>query len=157
MELAYQEYVKRLNYDPYQWPPDMSLAELHSRVSEQGPINPAGVKCPCCNFQSKKNFDGWIMRDINEDCRGYGTAIPAFFGLLMYYTIAIFIVICLNTVYPLWAVYYTCEDLIQAQAGAQSCLQFGLFYYIDLNTEFDVLTANGDENVVRVIIGLCRI
>ena len=33
MELAYQEYVKRLNYDPYQWPPDISLAELHSRVS----------------------------------------------------------------------------------------------------------------------------
>lgn len=43
-----------------------------------------------------------------KDCKGYGTAIPAFFGLLMYYIFAILFVICLNTIYQMWAVYYTC-------------------------------------------------
>jgi hypothetical protein len=66
MELAYQDYVTRLSYEPFRWPPDISLAELHSRVSEQGPINPVGVRCPCCNFQSKLEFTGWIKRDIAE-------------------------------------------------------------------------------------------
>jgi hypothetical protein len=66
MNFSYQKYVERMNYEPYQWPPDISLAELHSRVSEQGPVNDIGVRCPCCNFQSKKKFKGWIMRDIAE-------------------------------------------------------------------------------------------
>ncbi len=66
MNFNYQLYVNRLNYDPYQWPPDISLAELHSRVSEQGPINENGVKCPCCQYQSKKKFKGWFWRDIHE-------------------------------------------------------------------------------------------
>jgi hypothetical protein len=66
MNFSYQLYVNRMNYQPFQWPPDISLAELHSRVSEQGPVNDQGVKCPCCGFQSKKKFKGWIMRDIAE-------------------------------------------------------------------------------------------
>jgi hypothetical protein len=66
MNFNYQLYVNRLNYEPYRWPPDISLAELHSRVSEQGPINENGVKCPCCQYQSKKKFKNWFMRDIHE-------------------------------------------------------------------------------------------
>lgn len=66
MNFNYQLYVNRLHYQPDQWPPDISLAELHSRVSEQGPINENGVKCPCCNYQSKKKFRNWFSRDIHE-------------------------------------------------------------------------------------------
>jgi len=115
MHFSYQQYVDRMKYEPYQWPPDISLAELHSRVSEQGPVNDIGVKCPCCNFQSKKKFKGWIMRDVAEvcstniqDCEGYGTAIPAFFGMLKFYLLAIFLVMLINSIYPLWAMFYTC-------------------------------------------------
>lgn len=56
MDFSYQNFVKRLDYKPYQWPPDISLAELHSRCSEPGPENPKGVRCPCCDFPIKQKL-----------------------------------------------------------------------------------------------------
>ena len=89
------------------------------------------------------------MDVMMKDCRGYGTAIPAFFGLLMYYTIALFIVICLNVIYPIWAVYYTCQNIVQ-ETGAQSCIKFGFLYYIDLATELNLLSNSGNQDIVDV-------
>jgi hypothetical protein len=43
MNFSYKNYVKRFQYIPFQWPPDIGLAELHSRCSEQGSVQLEGV------------------------------------------------------------------------------------------------------------------
>lgn len=47
----------------------------------------------------------------------------------MYYTLAIFVVICLYSIYSVYAVYYTCDNILIT--ADYSCLKFGLLYYID--------------------------
>ena len=64
MDFSYQSYVKKMEYEPYAWPPDISLAGLHSRCSEPGKENPVGVSCPCCGYTIKLKIDGWVRRDI---------------------------------------------------------------------------------------------
>ena len=66
MNFNYQNYVQRYNYEPYCWPPDLGLAELHARCSEPGPENVSGVKCPCCDQVSKKKVRKWWKRNIHE-------------------------------------------------------------------------------------------
>jgi hypothetical protein len=36
--------------------------------------------------------------------------VPAYFGLMKFYIVAIILVILINGIYPLWAVYYTCDN-----------------------------------------------
>ena len=66
MNFDYKNYVLRYKYEPYQWPPDIGLAELHARCSEPGPINPEGVQCPCCDRYSKFKMKKWARRSIHE-------------------------------------------------------------------------------------------
>lgn len=72
----------------------------------------------------------------------------------MYYTLAIFVVICLNSIYSVYAVYYTCDDIIRV--ADYSCLKFGLLYYIDFNFEIEVLRTNGETGMVNVLMILFR-
>lgn len=72
----------------------------------------------------------------------------------MYYTLAILVVICLYSIYSVWAVYYTCEDIVSS--ANMSCLKFGLLYYIDFNVEIEVLRMNGDAGMVDVPLFLFR-
>jgi len=66
MNFNYRNYVKRYHYEPFCWPPDLSLAELHARCSEPGPVNEDGVECPCCQVKSKRKVRQWWKRDIEK-------------------------------------------------------------------------------------------
>lgn len=66
MNFNYRNYVTRYSYEAYYWPPDLSLAELHARCSEPGPINENGVQCPCCQKYSKRKVYKWWKQNIDE-------------------------------------------------------------------------------------------
>jgi len=66
-------------------------------------------------MQSKYKINQWLQRDIYDviciiiqDFEMYGGAVPAYFWLLKYYGIIIFLVICINSVMPIIATYHVC-------------------------------------------------
>lgn len=67
--------------------------------------------------------------------------MPAYFGLLKFYIVAILLAILINGIYPVWALYYTCGNYAQ-KGTVDSCLVVGPMDYLDFDKELTVLTAN---------------
>jgi hypothetical protein len=84
-----------------------------------------------------------------QDCSKLGSAVPAYFGLLKFYIVAICLAILINGIYPLWATYYVCTNYITL--GKSSCLDVGIVYYIDFNIELELLTKNNNFNIAQVL------
>lgn len=58
--------------------------------------------------------------------------MPAYFGLLKFYISAIFVVILINGIYPLWAMDYTCRTNFEL-TGREECLKVVDIYYLDFD------------------------
>lgn len=117
-----------MNYKPYNWPPDLSLAGLHSRCSEPGKENPLGVSCPCCGHTIKLKMNSWIKRDIYQDFKQTGAGIPAYFALLKFYSLIAIILFLTNAPFYLYATNLAC------QIDSRNCLYIGFLTFLDFDT-----------------------
>lgn len=88
-----------MDYNPFQWPPDLELAKLHYKSSKSGVNKPDGRRCPCCNRQEKQSNTTWFLRNIREDFQKFGGGIPGLFYLLLYIMAIIFVFGGANVVY----------------------------------------------------------
>jgi hypothetical protein len=58
--------------------------------------------------------------------------------MLKFYMGAIFLVMVINSIYPLWAMFYTCDTIeikIHPLPRDDHCLHIGVLYYLDFDYE----------------------
>jgi hypothetical protein len=71
--------------------------------------------------------------------------VPAYFGLMKFYIAAILLAILINGIYPLWAVYYACDNFVVEKQ--ESCLSVGAQRFIDFDKLLLILTANSSFTI----------
>jgi hypothetical protein len=72
--------------------------------------------------------------------------------MLKFYLCAIFLVMLINSIYPLWAMFHTCKDIeptIHPLASDDRCLHIGVLYYLDYDYEINLLK-NYDPPIYNV-------
>ena len=85
------------------------------------------------------------MKDLN----GYGGAIPEHFRLLKYYTFAVIIATLINSIYPLWATYYLCNNF---DPQDQICLRVGFLIYVDFQVMVQTFQQNNEEHIADILL-----
>ncbi|MBS1889776.1 MAG: hypothetical protein JST59_00655 [Actinobacteria bacterium] len=127
-------------YNPTQWPPDVALAELHSRCSMPGEPTPNEVKCPCCGNNTKTADTRWFKEDIYQDFGSTSSGICGYFLLLRTFVGASFVLVLLGSIYQLIQQYRFCEHRTDGSCYTELFLQF-----VDFKTLID---SYGDQRLL---------
>lgn len=98
-------------FNPLQWPPDMTLAKLHFDCCKPGVDNPEGPRCSCCNRSEKLSNSRWASRDITKDFRSYGGGIPSYFYLLKYLMVVMVIIMIVKVIFHIMMLEQICPTL----------------------------------------------
>jgi hypothetical protein len=108
----YKSYVEQhYRYNETQWPPNVALAELHSRCSMPGDLTQNDVECPCCHEKTKESNTSWFGKNIYQDFTGTSSGICGYFLLLRSYVLISFLLVCIGSIYQLIEQYNYCNNL----------------------------------------------
>ena len=80
-----------------------------------------------------------------KDLNGYGGAIPGYFRLLKLYIFASLMAVVINSIYPIFAIYYACDKY---DSSGDQCLSVGFIYFLDFNSLIKLLESNGENEKV---------
>ena len=136
-------------FEPLQWPPNQSLAQLHYDCCKPGIENPDGRQCPCCQRYEKLSNSKWPLRNITKDFRKFGGGIPGYFYLLIYLMIVFIILIGVKVVYQIMMLEQVCPTLVGTPH--RCALVFGIFWNCDNVILNETLISQGYPNKANIL------
>lgn len=73
----------------------------------------------------KRHIESTIM--LSKDLANVSTAIPGYFQLIKYYSCFAFLILLINSLYPIYATFYACQNF---DPKHDICLEVGALYYL---------------------------
>ena len=135
-----EQNIPILEFNPFQTPPDLKIAQKHYRTTGFGPINTLEENCPCCGQPEKKSLS--VFQPIPKS-KSIGSTVPLYLQFSLFY-LAMTVILGYGYFQYGWDLRTLyCEYLVQQRGIETTCSLFDFNTYGYYSNDF--LTSSGEK------------